>query len=83
MPPAARITDMHICPMVTGIVPHVGGPSLPPGAPDGNHRLSSRRHGNFDGHLRGASGHDRDGIAGGDDQFSSCRANDDPTVHVE
>lgn len=24
--PAARIGDMHICPMVTGIVPHVGGP---------------------------------------------------------
>lgn len=31
MPPAARITDMHVCPMVTGIVPHVGGPILPPG----------------------------------------------------
>ncbi|MCM8535077.1 MAG: PAAR domain-containing protein [Lentisphaeraceae bacterium] len=26
--PAARITDMHACPMVTGIVPHVGGPVL-------------------------------------------------------
>lgn len=24
--PAARISDMHACPMVTGIVPHVGGP---------------------------------------------------------
>lgn len=24
--PAARIGDMHICPMVTGVVPHVGGP---------------------------------------------------------
>jgi uncharacterized Zn-binding protein involved in type VI secretion len=23
---AARITDMHVCPMVTGVVPHVGGP---------------------------------------------------------
>ena len=33
MPPAARITDMHVCPMVTGIVPHVGGPILPPGCP--------------------------------------------------
>lgn len=22
---------MHICPMVTGLVPHVGGPILPPG----------------------------------------------------
>jgi uncharacterized Zn-binding protein involved in type VI secretion len=24
--PAARITDMHTCPMVTVLVPHVGGP---------------------------------------------------------
>ena len=24
---------MHTCPMVTGTVPHVGGPVLPPGAP--------------------------------------------------
>jgi uncharacterized Zn-binding protein involved in type VI secretion len=24
---------MHTCPMVTGVVPHVGGPVLPPGAP--------------------------------------------------
>jgi uncharacterized Zn-binding protein involved in type VI secretion len=31
MPPAARITDMHVCPMTTGPVPHVGGPVLPPG----------------------------------------------------
>jgi uncharacterized Zn-binding protein involved in type VI secretion len=30
---AARITDMHVCPLVTGLVPHVGGPILPPGAP--------------------------------------------------
>ena len=22
---------MHVCPMVTGVVPHVGGPILPPG----------------------------------------------------
>jgi uncharacterized Zn-binding protein involved in type VI secretion len=33
MPPAARIADMHVCPMWTGLVPHVGGPVLPPGAP--------------------------------------------------
>lgn len=26
--PAARITDMHTCPMVTGVVPHVGGPII-------------------------------------------------------
>lgn len=31
--PAARITDMHVCPMVTGVVPHVGGPILPAGEP--------------------------------------------------
>ncbi|MEX0970435.1 MAG: PAAR domain-containing protein [Paracoccaceae bacterium] len=29
--PAARVLDMHACPMVTGVVPHVGGPILPPG----------------------------------------------------
>lgn len=36
MPPAARITDMHICPMVTpGVipVPHIGGPIIGPGVP--------------------------------------------------
>jgi uncharacterized Zn-binding protein involved in type VI secretion len=36
MPPAARISDMHVCPMVTpGLppIPHVGGPILPPGVP--------------------------------------------------
>jgi uncharacterized Zn-binding protein involved in type VI secretion len=32
MPFAARISDMHVCPMVTGVVPHVGGPVLPPGS---------------------------------------------------
>jgi uncharacterized Zn-binding protein involved in type VI secretion len=31
MPPAARITDFHVCPMVTGTVPHVGGPVTGPG----------------------------------------------------
>src|SRR3954469_14459141 len=33
MPPAARVGDMHVCPLVTGVVPHVGGPALPPGEP--------------------------------------------------
>lgn len=33
MPPAARVTDMHTCPQFTVLVPHVGGPILPPGAP--------------------------------------------------
>ena len=33
MPPAARLSDMHTCPMVTGLVPHVGGPILPPCSP--------------------------------------------------
>lgn len=31
MPSAARITDMHTCPMVTGTVPHIGGPISGPG----------------------------------------------------
>ncbi|QHV96093.1 PAAR domain-containing protein [Spirosoma endbachense] len=33
--PAARVGDLHVCPMVTpGVppIPHVGGPILPPGA---------------------------------------------------
>ncbi|TXF86658.1 type VI secretion protein [Neolewinella aurantiaca] len=37
MPPAARLTDMHTCPMQTpGIppVPHVGGPITGPGVPN-------------------------------------------------
>jgi uncharacterized Zn-binding protein involved in type VI secretion len=29
--PAARVTDMHVCPLVNVLVPHVGGPILPPG----------------------------------------------------
>lgn len=33
MPPAARLTDMHTCPMLTGVVPHVGGPIQGPGEP--------------------------------------------------
>ncbi len=36
MPAAARLTDLHVCPMVTpGIppIPHVGGPITGPGVP--------------------------------------------------
>ena len=36
MPPAARLTDMHQCPMQTpGLppIPHVGGPIIGPGCP--------------------------------------------------
>ncbi len=29
--PAARVGDMHVCPQITVLVPHVGGPILPPG----------------------------------------------------
>ena len=35
--PAARVGDLHVCPMVTpGVppIPHVGGPILPPGMPN-------------------------------------------------
>lgn len=31
--PAARLGDMHVCPMVTVLVPHVGGPIAAPCAP--------------------------------------------------
>lgn len=30
--PAARLTDMHTCPMFDGPKPHVGGPITAPGA---------------------------------------------------
>jgi uncharacterized Zn-binding protein involved in type VI secretion len=36
MPPAARLTDMHACPMQTPAIvpiPHVGGPIAGPGVP--------------------------------------------------
>jgi len=36
MTPAARVGDMHTCPMQTPgtpPIPHVGGPILPPGVP--------------------------------------------------
>lgn len=37
MPPAARLTDMHTCPMQTPAlpspIPHVGGPVIGPGVP--------------------------------------------------
>ncbi|MDW4773131.1 type VI secretion protein, partial [Escherichia coli] len=35
--PAARVTDMHVCPMITpGVppIPHIGGPLLAPGVPN-------------------------------------------------
>ncbi len=32
--PAARLTDLHTCPMVTVLVPHVGGPVIGPGVPN-------------------------------------------------
>ena len=36
MPPAARLTDFHLCPMLNPTIPpipHVGGPIAGPGAP--------------------------------------------------
>lgn len=30
---AARLSDFHTCPMVSGTVPHVGGPIVGPGSP--------------------------------------------------
>lgn len=31
--PAATVSNMHVCPLITVLVPHVGGPILPPGSP--------------------------------------------------
>jgi uncharacterized Zn-binding protein involved in type VI secretion len=31
--PAARLMDLHVCPQVTVVVPHVGGPIIAPGCP--------------------------------------------------
>jgi uncharacterized Zn-binding protein involved in type VI secretion len=31
--PAARVGDMHVCPMCDGPKPHVGGPIMPVGCP--------------------------------------------------
>jgi uncharacterized Zn-binding protein involved in type VI secretion len=31
--PAARLVDPHVCPLVTVVVPHVGGPIVGPGCP--------------------------------------------------
>ena len=34
MPPAARLTDFHVCPLINpSLTPHVGGPIVGPGAP--------------------------------------------------
>lgn len=33
MPLAARLTDLHTCPLSNGPVPHVGGPVVGPGVP--------------------------------------------------
>lgn len=30
---AARVTDLHVCPLCDGVKPHVGGPIMPPGCP--------------------------------------------------
>ena len=30
---ATRVGDLHTCPALTGTVPHVGGPIMPPGCP--------------------------------------------------
>ncbi len=42
--PAARLTDLHTCPMIDPVTatPHVGGPITAPGLPDRPHRRASR-----------------------------------------
>ena len=43
MPLAARITNMHTCSMVTGLVPDVGGTDHSPLLPDRDNRWHARR----------------------------------------
>jgi hypothetical protein len=73
--PAARIGDPHVCPMLTGIVPHVGGPILPARLPDSADRQyaggSRRRHVD----LRRSPGRDRDGLVHGPDRRSTGSSN--------
>jgi len=55
--PSARISDMHVCPMVTGVVPHVGGPIMPPevGGYHGSDLFAAGCRGGGYGNLCGAS----------------------------
>lgn len=45
MPPAARLTDMHTCPMQTPAwpspIPHVGGPIVGAGSADCSNRQAT------------------------------------------
>lgn len=41
----ARVGDLHVCPMTTGPVPHMGGPILPPRAKPVLIGASGRAHG--------------------------------------
>ena len=63
MPPAARITDMHTCPMQTPAfpspIPHVGGPVVGPGVPNVLIGKNVR--------LRRPAGHDSERLGNGDD----------------
>ena len=54
---------MHVCPMVTGVVPHVGGPIAWPGRPDRVDWRFARRHRRFSLHLCGAAGFHRERFA--------------------
>ena len=60
MPPAARVSDMHTCPMVTVLDPHVGGPILPPVHADRSDRWPAGRPDQRHVHLCGPPGRDRD-----------------------
>ncbi len=34
MPWAARVNDLHLCPVIVVVVPHIGGPISPPCSPN-------------------------------------------------
>ena len=64
MPPAARISDLHVCPMCNGLVPHVGGP-VAMGCGNGVHRRHAGRPGQRRDHLCRPAGRRGDGVANG------------------
>ena len=76
MPPAARLTDMHTCPMQTpGVppIPHVGGPIIGPGSPDSINRKNACRSCWRLCSMRGTARCNCEGISYCDDWRKTCR----------
>ena len=80
MPPAARVTDMHVCPMVTGLS-RMWGAHPAAVRDDSPHWLASGGAYHRYGHLRRSAGYDRDGIFVGFDRIFAGARMGDNTVH--